>query len=79
MIAMSEKKKYINLDELAELIDEKKPLCICGKELKGSGLNHYGPHDGGIYVEGYAEKRWVYITCSCGYDMALWKIERELV
>ena len=71
--------KAINLESLARLIDEKKPTCICGRTLKGGGIDHYGPHDGGVHVEGYTEKRWVYVHCSkCGYDMALWKIMREL-
>jgi len=70
--------KPINLKELAALIDEKKPICLCGKTLRGSGLQHYGPHDGGVLVEGYSEKRWVYVHCRCGHDMALWKIMREL-
>lgn len=70
--------KVVNLESLANLIDKKKPVCICGNVLKGSGLSHYGPHDGGVLVEGYNEKRWVYVHCSCGYDMALWKIENEL-
>lgn len=68
----------INLESLARLIDEKKPTCICGEALEGSGIEHY-PHDGGVLVEGYADKQWVYIHCSeCGYDMALHKIMREL-
>lgn len=71
--------KMINLETLSELIDEKKPTCICGKTLRGSGLEHYGPHDGGVNVEGYTEKRWVYVHCPyCDYDMALHKIMREL-
>ena len=69
----------INLMKLRALIDEKKPTCICGTTLKGGGINYWGPHDGGVHVEGETEKQWVYVHCSkCGYDMALHKILREL-
>lgn len=69
----------LDLEKLATLIDEKKPTCLCGKALKGSGVDYWGPHDGGIYVKGEKEKQWVFVHCDkCGYDMALWKIAREL-
>ena len=72
-------KKPINLKELAALIDKKKPTCICGEPLTGDGLSHYEPHDGGYWVEGIPLKAWVYVHCfKCSYDMALWKILREL-
>jgi len=70
----------INLTKLAELIDEKQPHCICGAKLYGNALRHYGPHIGGYTVEGFTDKRWIYVTCSqCGYDVALHKIEEELI
>jgi hypothetical protein len=70
----------IDLGELARLIDEKKPLCICGKPLTGQQIDVYD-HDGGRVVKGYKEKQWVSVHCmhrKCHYDMSLWKIEREL-
>ena len=63
--------------QIADLIDEKEPKCICGKTLEGGLLKNY-PHDGGIQVAGYKRKQWVYVHCRCGYDMAVWKIKREL-
>lgn len=67
----------LSLERLAALIDEKHPMCICGATLQGSQVRHYGPHEGGYHVEGFEEKRWVYVTCaSCGYDVALHKIWR---
>ncbi|MFH2111886.1 MAG: hypothetical protein ABIJ47_11580 [Candidatus Bathyarchaeota archaeon] len=73
--------QVLSLERLVALIDEKRPTCICGKVLKGSGLDLWGPHDGGYHVEGFEEKQWVYVHCEnpkCGYDMALPKIWREL-
>ena len=71
--------KVFNLGDLALLINETEPTCICGATLKGNGIDYWGPHDGGIHVEGETEKQWVYVHCSkCGYDMALWKISGEL-
>jgi hypothetical protein len=69
----------IDLVELKNLIDEKEPICICGSKLAGHNIKHYGPHSGGDFVKGYNSKRWIYVHCdSCNYDMALWKIKREL-
>lgn len=68
----------LDLDELADLIDSKKPVCICGEPLQGSGLKTY-PHEGGEIVYGKPGRQWVYVHCKkCGYDMALHKIKREL-
>ena len=71
--------QVLSLEKLAALIDEKRPTCICDAVLHGSDIGHYGPHEGGYDVNGFNEKRWVYVTCArCGYDMALPKIWREL-
>jgi hypothetical protein len=75
----------IDLIRLGILIDEKKPSCICfnhktGKNntLTGKQIDVYD-HDGGRRVLGFKEKQWVSVHCfKCGYDMSLWKIEREL-
>jgi hypothetical protein len=68
----------IDLIRLGILIDEKKPTCICGKHLTGRQIDVYD-HDGGRRVLGFKEKQWVSVHCfKCGYDMSLWKIEREL-
>ena len=77
--------ELIDLGELSRLIDEKKPSCICfnhktGKNntLTGNQIDVYD-HDGGRLVLGFKEKQWVSVHCfKCGYDMSLWKIEREL-
>jgi hypothetical protein len=73
----------IDLTYLANLIESKKPTCLCGKALRGSGLREYD-HDGGFrtldsYGNIMEERQWIYVHCShCGYDMALHKIAREL-
>ena len=70
----------LNLREVGRLVEEKKPACICGADLRGIHVEHYGPHEGGYLVGGYMERQWVYIHCfRCGYDMALHKIWRELI
>jgi len=76
---MSQKHEKIwSVSEIRNLVDKGMPRCICGEILRAEGVQHYGPHDGGIHLEGYAEKRWVYIHCVCGYDMALWKVANEI-
>jgi hypothetical protein len=76
---MEQEQKPLSLGKLSILIDEKKPLCLCGKPLEGTGVDYWGPHDGGIYIVGEKEKQWVFVHCNhCGYEMALWKIVREL-
>ena len=71
--------QVLSLEKLVALIDEKRPTCVCGATLHGSHIRHYGPHEGGYHVEGFEEKRWVYVTCPrCGYDWTLHKIWRML-
>jgi len=72
-------RQVYRLEDLAAKINEKQPTCICGATLHASDIRHYGPQEGGIYLEGYTEPRWVYVTCSqCGYDMTIWKIWEEI-
>ena len=72
--------QVLSLKRLVARIDEKRPTCrSCGAVLYGSDIGQCGPHDGGYHVEGFEEKRWVYVTCaSCGYDNSLPKIWEEL-
>ena len=72
--------QVVSLERLAAQIAEKRPTChFCNTVLRGSDIGHYGPHDGGYHMEGYDEKRWVYVTChGCGYDWSLWKLESDL-
>lgn len=73
----------VDLTYLANLIESKKPKCLCGRALSGANLRFYD-HDGGYrtlnsYHEEMKEKQWIYVHCKkCGYDMALHKIAREL-
>jgi hypothetical protein len=74
----SEDQEGIDLQDLSHLIYVKKPRCICGARDQWDFPEHY-EHDGGIKVKGYKELQWVYVHCrNCNYDMALWKIRREL-
>jgi len=73
--------QVLSLERLAALIAEKRPTCgYCDTVLRGCDLRHYGPHPGGYHVEGFDERRWVYVTChGCGYDWALSKLWRDLM
>lgn len=73
----------LDLVKVAARIEDKKPLCICGQPLSGRDLRYYGPHEGGYMILGHDQPQWVYIHHNCpglrsGYDVALWKIRREL-
>jgi len=51
----------------------------CGRTLFINSIHSYD-HDGGLPVQGFAEKQWVYFHCKrCGYDSALWKVLNRLV
>ena len=73
----------VDLTYLANLIESKKPKCLCRRALRGSNLQMYD-HDGGYRTldsnhEEMKERQWIYVHCDhCGYDMSLVKIEREL-
>lgn len=69
----------IDLFDISAQIRDKEPACICGAVLDPGNLDHYGPHEGGDLVKGFLHKQWIFIHCDkCGYDMALWKIRRDL-
>lgn len=57
-------------------IDKYPFKCSCGKELP-KRLESYD-HEGGVELKEYFKKRWVYITCECGYEMALGKLTKQL-
>lgn len=69
-------KESVTLQEVRDFIDDNQIHCSCLKEiLSGYNLKHYEPHEGGIQLEGYPSKSWVYVHCdSCGYDWALHKL-----
>jgi len=67
------------ISELIEIIE--KVTCPCGKRYERFNLQHF-PHNGGMNVrlsDGTISKQWVFARCqNCGYEMAFWKILREL-
>lgn len=69
-------KRKLSEKDIQKHLDRYPFKCLCGKELP-KRFNSYD-HDGGIELEEYFKRRWVYITCSCGYDMALGKLTKQL-
>jgi hypothetical protein len=67
------------IEELLETIE--KVICPCGKRYERFNLQHY-LHSAGMNVrlsDGTVSKQWVFARCkNCGYEMAFWKILREL-
>lgn len=62
-----------SLNDIQEKLKEAKPKCKwCGEELNSS-IEYY-PHEGGVELEGFKNKQWLYVTCSCGYQWALHKL-----
>ena len=69
----------MNLREIGEAVERLGFLCWCGEPIKAEHVHSYD-HQGGIEVEGFANKQWVYATCpKCGYSWALWKILQHYV
>jgi hypothetical protein len=72
--------QVLSLDKVRAWVDEKQFTCRnCEKTvLRGCNVGHYGPHDGGYHVEGFSEKRWVYVTCrGCMWSLSkLWRLHR---
>jgi hypothetical protein len=71
--------KFENLAEIYDFIEgiSEHVSCVgCGKPL--SEVPHYWcfeEHDGGVYVEEFDKRLWIWVHCSkCGYDNALWKL-----
>ena len=51
----------------------KTPVCKwCNRKLHGPVYAY--SHTGGWAVPGMDGKWWLYISCGCGYDWALWKL-----
>ena len=75
--------KIYSLSEIGDIVEKAQVECDCSTWkygnrrkvlLKGRNIESYD-HDGGIPVQGFKEKQWVYVHCdACGYDWALWKI-----
>lgn len=69
------------LDKIEEKLSSMEKKCIsCEQPLEfgiGSQIDSYD-HDGGIWLENYEKKQWVFVTCPCGYDSALWKLLKQL-
>jgi len=64
----------LNLAEIGATLDKARPECDCSNSLVGATIHIYN-HDGGLQVDGYSEKQWVYLHCSkCGYDWSIWKL-----
>jgi hypothetical protein len=67
-----------HIEEIAKLFEGY--VCpSCGTPFTHADILGY-PHDGGIYVENYKMRLWVFARCrKCGYDTAWWKLGRSLL
>jgi len=65
-----------SLEEIEATIYQHIKSCPkCGGQLDYNAKTY--PHEGGIEVEGFDKKQWVYFNClDCDYDWALWKLLR---
>jgi hypothetical protein len=60
------------MEEIQEIITKAEIDCRWCKTRLGSLIDSWGPHEGGIPVQGFPEKRWVYFPCpGCGHDWSL--------
>jgi len=67
------------LGEIGERIEKAGVKCRwCETEIKAINIESY-PHEGGIEVNGYSKKQWVYFTCpKCDYQWALHKLLNQI-
>jgi hypothetical protein len=66
-------------DELARYAARVGLKCFCWSALYGGTVEGYD-HDGGVEVEGFKEKQWVYLTCTkCGHQWSFQHILRSQV
>ncbi len=78
--------KIYTLQELEEIRKKVKAECYKSKFDKHGnhapcllGEVEMYEHDGGVFVESFKEKQWVYFTCSrCKYQWALHKLLNRL-
>jgi len=64
----------LKLKEIGNIVESLQFNCWCGEPIKAEHVHSYN-HQGGIEVEGFEKKQWVYFVCpGCGYSWALWKI-----
>jgi len=47
--------------------------CLCGRDLKSEPIRYYRNHPAGYMIQGEKYKCWLFISCKCGRDVALWK------
>jgi len=45
----------------------------CGVDISTRGIRNY-PHSGGYMIEGYEEKQWLFVVCSCRYEWSMEKL-----
>ena len=64
----------MNFEDIRDFVRNNQKTCLCGNPLENNPIISYD-HDGGIDLDGYEKKQWVYFACRrCGYDYAANKI-----
>jgi hypothetical protein len=79
--SLDDEQRYIWLGHIEEIVEMFRGyVCpTCGTGFRPDDILGY-PHDGGLYIEQYKMKLWVFGRCRrCGYDTAWWKLGRSLL
>jgi len=55
--------------------------CFCGRPLSPRNIEYRDHGTGGLRLPGFKTEQWVWIHCTCNYDLSVWKIgvTQELV
>jgi len=61
----------MSLNDYQRLLRGKR--CVICNRILPQKIEFYD-HEYGWTVEGFSVKQWLYITCPCGYQNALWKL-----
>jgi len=62
------------LEQIDTMIKKQMPNCPLCKEKLGD-IQSY-PHQNGMKIKDFSNKRWIYFKCS--YDWALWKLLQKI-
>lgn len=78
---MKKEKTYTTaeLDQMAKDFEKALKIYQDNPKVKVNGWGVY-PHEGGVFVEGFEKKQWVYFiqTKPTRFEWSLWKAEKKI-
>lgn len=74
MVGMDKILPEVEAEKFRKLYDPKRAHCVCGRDLSKEPISYYVPHEAGWSIDCEEEKAWLFVHCTCGYDMSIWKI-----